>query len=457
MRETSIAAAHRETAELPEELQLRSLPWQLAHQALNSVFASLTVFGSIFLLFLRELGLPRAQIGMLLSLMPFCGVVSLGFAPVATRLGRRRVFLACWTARKLAVVGLLLLPWVMRRFGHAGGVVYLVAAVAAFAVLRALAETAWYPWQQETVPARVRGRYSANGTVLSTIATCLALAAAGQVVSRGTGSGRFLVVLAAGCVFGVLGVLAMVPVPGGRPRPERPPGAGHAANMHRALQDRNFVRYLAGLGCVTLGMLLYLTFLPLFLRERLGVAPGTVVTMEAAVMIGGALSALLWGRVADRVGSRPVLMSATALALAIPLGWLLLPRQVPHLLLCCAVLYFAHGVALNGNTIGALRLLLNDVIPPDENTAYTALYYAWLGLVGGAAPLLAGGLLQVCGHGERHLGPLAVDGHALLFALAAVLIGAGWICFGRVRPDGRYRTRDVIQRVSERLLLRLSG
>jgi len=136
----------------------------LAQQAFNSIFASLTVFGSVFLLFLHELRLPTAQIGMLLSLLPFCGLLALGFAPVATRLGRRRVFLVCWTARKFAIAGLVLLPWVTGRVGRTGGLLYLVALVALFAVLRSLAETAWYPWTQEMIPARVRGRFSAHLT-----------------------------------------------------------------------------------------------------------------------------------------------------------------------------------------------------------------------------------------------------------------------------------------------------
>ena len=55
--------------ELSEEAKRRGLPWQLAHGALNSVFAYLTVFGPVFVLFLDELGLPKTQIGLLLSLM----------------------------------------------------------------------------------------------------------------------------------------------------------------------------------------------------------------------------------------------------------------------------------------------------------------------------------------------------------------------------------------------------
>ncbi|MEI6501788.1 MAG: MFS transporter, partial [Armatimonadota bacterium] len=313
----------------------------------------------------------------------------------------------------------------------------------------------WYPWSQETIPDRLRGRFGANSTVLSTLASCLALLIAGQVLKSGTGADRFLVLIGAGCVVGLLGAVAMLPVPGGRPQPEPVRAEPHAEHMRRALRDRNFVLYLLGLGCVTVGTSLYLSFLPLFLRERLGIAAGIVVTLETAVMVGGALSSLVWGRIADRFGSRPVLMSAVTLTLTIPLGWLLLPREAPYLLVWCGALYFAHGIALNGTIIGSGRLLFNDVVPPQENTAYTALYYAWLGLVGGLAPIVAGGLLQAGASWSHPVAWLTVDSHTVLFALAALMIGGGWACYRRVRPDDRYRTRDVLHRVSDRLLRHL--
>lgn len=439
------------SGELPESAKLRGLPWQLAHCTLNAVFAYLTVFGSVFLLFLHELGLPKARIGILLSLMPFCGLLALVFAPVAARLGRRRVFLVCWTARKVAVAGLLLLPWVASRWGHPAGLLYLTAIVAVFAILRALAETAWYPWAQEVVPDHVRGRFSAASTALSTLATCLALLAAGQVLKTGGGLDRFMALIAVGCVFGLAGTAAMVPVPGGRPEPGAPARGAHLANLLRCLRDGNFMFFLAGLGSVTIGTLLYLSFLPLFLKERLGVPAGMVVMLDIALMGGGALSAPAWGWVSDRVGSRPVLMPALVLTLALPVAWLVFPRHTSHLLLGCALLYLAQGVAGNGVLIGGGRLLLNGVIPPPKSTAYTALYYAWMGLVGGAAPLLAGVLLQACGSWQCRCALLTVDGFALLFALAFLLIGAGTFWCGRVRPDDRYRTRDVVRAAAKRL------
>ncbi len=444
-----------EPPELSDEAKLRGLPWQLAQNVLNAVFASLTVFGSVFLLFLDELGLPKTQIGLLLSLMPFAGLLALWSSPVATRLGRRRVFLVCWAARKAVVAGLLLLPWVMDRYGHTAGLMYLTGIIALFSVLRSIAETAWYPWYQEVIPNRLRGRFGANSTVLTTVFTCIAVVVAGRVLKASEGLDGFLLLIGVGCCIGLIGTALMIPVPGGEPLPDAGARRSHLANMLVCLRDGNFVYYLAGVGFVTLGVMAYLSFLPLFLKDRLGLAPGTVVTMETAVMIGSALSALLWGRAADRVGSRPVLMVAAALTLLVPLGWLLLPRQTPHLLLLCGLLYFLHGMALIGCSMGAGRLLLNGVVPPPQSTAYMALYYAWQGLVGGAAPLLAGALLQAYEPWEGHCAWFTLDGHAVLFILAAVLIALGWACHARVRPDDRYRTRDVLHALTDRLFHRL--
>jgi MFS family permease len=429
---------------------VRALPWQWASTGLNTVFALWTFAGSVFLLFLSELGLPKAQIGVVLSLFPFCGLLALGFAPQAARLGRKRVFLACYGTRKLAMAGLLLLPLVTNHLGRGPGLAWLLAVIVVFAVLRALAETAAYPWSQETIPNRVRGRYGAISTVVSTVTACLALVIAGRVINGGTGVGRFMLLVGAGCVLGVVSVILMAPVPGGRPDPDAPDSAAHLAAMRAALHDRNFLYYLAGLGCVTVGTLLFVSFLPLYLRERLGVASGVVVTLDTAVMLGSALAALLCGWAADRLGSRPILMPALFLNLLIPVVWLLLPRQTPHVVGWCAALYVVYGVASSAVGIGAGRLLFNSVVPPEQNTAYTAIYYAWMGLTGGVAPLLAGALLGACGSRTLAVGPLAVDGYHTLFGLAVVLMTLGWWLYGRVKPDDVHTTRMVLRRAVNR-------
>jgi len=205
------------------------------------------------------------------------------------------------------------------------------------------------------------------------------------------------------------------------------------------------------MGGVTIGTVLLVSFLPLYAKEQLGLSPGTIVRLDAVVMVGGALSSLIWGWLADRFGSRPVLMPSLALSLVIPAAWLLLPRHVPHAAAWCAVLYFAYGVASNGIVIGSGRLLFNGVVPPEKNTAYTAIYYAWLGVTGGVAPLMAGGLLSVSARWQTRLGPLSVDGYSLLFLLALVLLAVGGWQYGRVRPDDVHSSRAVLARAVNRI------
>ena len=200
-----------------DDALVRALPWQWASSGLNTIFTTWTVGGSVFLLFLGELGLPKTQIGVVLSLFPFCGLLALWFAPIAQRIGRKRAFLACHGARKTVVACLLLLPLVVSRRGPAAGLAWLLAVIALFAVLRALAETAYYPWSQQVVPGRVRGMFSAVSTLVGTVAGAAALLTAGAVIAGGTETRRYLILIGAGCAIGLASMSLMAPVPGGKP------------------------------------------------------------------------------------------------------------------------------------------------------------------------------------------------------------------------------------------------
>jgi MFS family permease len=446
-----IQAVKPAAAPVSEGQKIRALPWDLVNGVLTNIFYQWTFGGSVFVLFLNELGLPKGQIGTLLSLFPLCGLIALGFAPLATRLGRKRVFIAGYGTRYFVIAGLLGLPWVTAHYGFPAAVAFLFSDISIVALLRAMAETAYYPWTQEFIPNRVRGKFSAVYMVLTTIASAAALLTAGYVIGVKTGLSGYLFLIGAGAVLGFIGILAMLPVPGGAPEGSADAPRAHVNNMLDALHDRNLVAYLGGMAGITIGTMLLTSFLPLYVKEQIGLPAGTVVTLDSVGMVGGALFSLAWGWAADRVGSRPVLMSALTLSLTIPLGWLALPRQVPCAVVWCGLLYFIFGVVSFGVAIGSGRLLFNGVVPPEKSTAYTAIYYAWMGLTGGAAPLLAGGILTATAGWQTRLGGLVFDGHALLFCLSVLLLGFGWWLYGRVRPDDIYTTRAVLQRLAVRL------
>ncbi len=437
-----------------DRAKIRALPWHLAHGAFTSIFFLWTFGGSVFLLFLSELGLPKGQIGIMLSFFPFSGLLALVFAPYATRIGRKRVFLACYSARYFVIINLLLLPWILTHLGQAGGIAFVFGIMIAVAVLRALGETAYYPWSQEFIPNSVRGMYNAIFTALSTFASAAALLVAGKVVGTGTGLERYLWLIGVGTLIGLVGIIVMKWIPGGAPDPSEGTPASHFTNMAEALRNPNLGAYLRGMGGVMVGSVLLTSFLPLYLKEQLGLPAGTVVILDTVVMVGGALSSIFWGWAADRVGSRPVLMSSLGIGLLVPAGWLLLPRQIPNPVIWCGLFYFLYGVVVNGSSIGAGRLLFNGVVPMEKSTSYTAIYYAWMGLTGGIAPLLAGSILSISAGMETQIGIVMINGHTVLFLLAFVLLVYGLVEYGRVKPDDVYTTRAAIRKMLTLILAR---
>ncbi len=438
----------------------RAIPWTLTHIALNNFFYIWTFGGSVFLLFLSELGLPKDQIGVLLSFFPFAGLLALGFSSLVAQWGRKRVYLLGYGIRK-PVMGLLLcLPWLMAHAGRETALIFLYAIILTVAVLRAIAETAYFPWLQEFVPNSVRGRYGALSSVISIATSLLALFIASRVIEHGEGLERYLFLIAAGVVIGLVGVAAMGMTPGGAPIPKAEAAPAFSVHLLETLQDRNYLYFLGGMGCYTLSAYMLGGFLPLYVKEQLGLAPSVVVLFDMAGMVGSALASVCAGILADRVGSRPVMMPGLALSVLIPLGWLM-NRANPapaagvslftdQAALASAFLYFAYGAAASSASLGASRLLFNGVIPFEKNTAYTAIYYAWAGLTGGIGPLLAGRLLSSLSGWQVSAGFFTLDAFRLLFLVSLFGFVGGVILYGKVRPDGEYSTRSAIRQLFAR-------
>ncbi|MBN4073928.1 MFS transporter [bacterium AH-315-E10] len=430
------------------------LSWFLLHSLLTSFFCVWTFGDSIFVLFLHELKLQKGQIGILLSLFPFCGLLALGFAPTATRLGRKRIFLICYGTRKLVIAGLLFLPWIVNEWGHTAALIYLSAIIAIFAVLRSLAETAFYPWSQEFIPNNIRGKIGAWVGVLGLISSALALLIAGYVIERNNGLNAYMMLIAVGAIIGILSVVVMLKVPGGIPVSNTIETGSHLANMREALHDRNFTIYLTGMTGLSIGAVMLISFLPLYLTEEIGVSSATVVQLGTVFMVGGGISSLACGWLTDRVGSRPVLIPSAILLVIIPVIWIILPRETSHSLIWCALFYFMFGALLNGTIISATRLLYNDVIPPEKNTAYTAIHYAWMGVTGGIAPLLAGGILSLLADWQITLIGMNIDNYTVFFTTAMFFFILGGIFYSRVRPDDVHTIRTVVRNFLNRLMQR---
>jgi MFS family permease len=392
--------------------------------------------GPIFVLFLAELGLDKAQIGLLLSFFPLAGIVAPFVAPLVARIGYKRTFVTLWGARKVVAAGLLLTPFVASRYGPDATLRFVAGDMAVFALCRAVAETGMYPWMREFVPDRVRGRFAAMDGIFGTLFGFLAVSLAGVLIARMPGLGGYMVLIAVAVVFGFMAVFAAVFIPGGAPlRDEAVRGLDRRATA-AALTDGPFMRFLAGLGLMTLAVVPLNAFLPLLARERIGLAQSQVIFLQSAVLVGGLLSSYLWGWAADRSGSKRVMLAGVLAAALLPALWLAVPQRVPWSYALALGAAFVTGASLPAWTVGSSRFLFMDVVPPSRTPQYMAVFYAWAGVTGAAGAIFSGRILEQV----QHLPALAafpgLDAYGLLFS-ASILSALGSLAVLRRAPIAR--------------------
>ena len=420
--------------ELSDQEKIRRLPWLYAHAAGNSVFSILTFFGPVFVLFLNELGLPKSRIGFLLSLLPFCGLVAIVIAPAVARAGVKRVFVVCWALRKVVAGFLLTIPWIVGAYGTSAGFAAIAAIVAVFALLRAVGETAWYPWGQEIIPARIRGRVTGINNIASLLAGCVALVGGSWVIDHVEGLERFMLLIGVGVAFGVICVFCAFPIPGGGP--DRTRDTAHFEAMARALRDENFRLYLvyAALTLVTMQSLLG-SFMPLFAKEEVGLAEGQVILLQVSSYVTGLVAGYAWGRLADRLGSKPMLVRSLVLVASIPVCWLAIPRHSIWSYPIGVAISALAGVAATGWWVSDQRLLYVNLVPPERRTEYMAIYYAWIGLIGGFGPLIVGSALDHLQGLRGSWWVLSFDPYSPLFLTALLLLGVSALLVVRLQCD----------------------
>ena len=422
--------------------KLRGLPWGVAWSMANSVFAQYTFFGSIFVLFLDELGLDKGQIGSLLSLLPFLGIIAIFIASTEARLGYKRVFVGSIAARTTTGILLLITPLVLAQYGPDAVLPFIVITVGTFGLFRATGFTAFYPWLQEQVPDNVRGKYTAIKNGLASLTALVAMLIAGYVLGSDPGLSRFMILIAVGVIAGYISVWVATKIPGGDPIKVDPSGESATRGMAAAARDPNFVRYLVGVALVTLATGPLVSFVPLFMMEDVGLGSDQVVWLETGTLVGGLAASFLWGWLADRYGSKPVMVFCVAMLPLLPVGWLLMPRQVALSLVVALALAAGQGIVNTGWSIGSGRLLFVRVVPVEKRTAYMALYYAWVGIAGGVGQLAAGWLLDLTAGVEGQWWFASINSYTILFLIGILLPLVALLLFRPVQADSPVSLRQ---------------
>lgn len=260
-------------------------------------------------------------------------------------------------------------------------------------ILDGMGCASWMSWMAMLVPNQLRGRYFGLRRSLSSLVALLTIPFGGWLVSQWMGGEieGYGVALIIAVITGLISLGFQFWITDVNPQDAK---AASDARQHQEkessklsalrnslLADQNFLILLFFLGLWTFAVNLSAPFFNYYLLDRLQLDVQWVTTYSSLRFGAFFIAIVLWGRLADRIGNRPVIVINCVLGAAVPLFW----SHVDSSLLCIWLgLPLLH--LLQGTSFAALELCLTniqlEVAPLAKQSSYFAIAAAVIGVTG---------------------------------------------------------------------------
>ena len=294
-------------------------------------------------------------------------------------------------------------------------------------ILSALGGASWVSWMAALVPHRLRGRYFGFRNSASSLTTLICVPLLGFAVSvwpkgtvQGYGVVLFLAIVAGlvslGCQFFMTDVNPQLPQSVLRQKSAGVSSLNPEENTQSQitqtsiLKDTNFLKFLLYFGLWTFAVNLSSPFFNLYLLDNLTLDISWATVYTSLVSGANLVMLLFWGKLADRLGNRPLLLLVGIVIAVSPLFWLGVGNDQLSLWVWLPLIHL-----LNGGAGAAIDLCNNniqmEVVPMERPSKYFAIAAAVAGVSGGLGTTAGGFLAQL-----DYLGGLPG-----LFALSAVV------------------------------------
>jgi Na+/melibiose symporter-like transporter len=370
---------------------------------------------------LVHLGASEAAIGLQTALVFGFQLLQLPILRAVARVTKRRILIL---GQVLAVLGALPLVFFERLSGGRHAVAVALTAFALVAVGLNVAQTVWFPMLRGFVETGAIGRFFGTLRAGWHLALIVYYLAAQRWLDAHPGS--FGPLFLAGFAFGVLriGLIARLP--------ERSERTGERIRVRQALalvrENADLRAYLAGTIAFRAVFWSVVPFALVMLEREVGFSAQAILVTTVAWYAGGLVTLVPWGRIADRVGPRPIFrwtsIGMGALILTLPLV-----EEPGTGTLVGVVLFFAGVYALAAGFGVADTHVLFRLAPPEAPARMLVVAQVASHVLGGLPPIAVGFLLERALEGA--VSRLAV--YDVFFASAAVLQALAFLPLRRFR------------------------
>ncbi len=374
-----------------------------------------TVTGSVFTGLALRAGVAEANIAFLAGLTGLVGLWQLVSSQLTQRVeDKRRLCLLLGFPEiilaSLTVVAGLLLPQALR-------LPMMIALLFGAFIMGHSVSPMFNSWLSNVIPAEVRATYLGRRMFFITVTSAVYLFVASRWLDLAPGNVGFYTVFAVGGIAGLLGyallgLTAFPPVQAERTE-------SFLRRLADPLRDRGFAVLLFFVLVWTIAMRVSGPFVSVYMLRYLRMSFTHVAILTNITLAMMLVGYLLWGTLAQRFGSRPVIQVVLVPALCSRAVWALTtPANCSYLApLAC----FFTGLGYSGATIAASNLLYKTVPAGRENSTYFALWTACSAVGMAVGPFVGGSLRKALP--EVHVPALGLDLTAiqLIFVISSAL------------------------------------
>ncbi|MFN6475466.1 MFS transporter [Nostoc sp. DedQUE07] len=399
IQEISEDRALTETVLFPTPKLFLKIPKPKIRQSLKaltfeSVFAAVLysiIGGALLSNFLLELGAGAAEIGLLAAIPQMVNLLQpLGAYLINRSTSFRWYFMRIFIPSRL--LWLILLPaiWLVSSSRITGyQVVQLTLAILLVAnIIEAFGRAPWLGWSAVLVPQRLRGRYFGFRNSILGLTNLVGVPLLGLAVSAwpgGTLQG-YGAVLILGIILGLISVGCQLWMTDINPQLLK---VGDSDTSHPQPQgidlslfkDANFLKFVLYLSIWCFAVNISNPFFNLYMLDNLDIDISIVTIYHGLGTGANMLMLLLWGKLADRIGNRPLLLLVGILVAVTPLLWLLVGSDRTSFWIWLPLLHI-----LAGATWAAIDLCTNNLMmgiaPLGHQSSYFAIAAAIAGITG---------------------------------------------------------------------------
>ncbi|MBE9053658.1 MFS transporter [Nostocales cyanobacterium LEGE 11386] len=419
----------------------------LKASTLDAVFAavfSISTGGILLSNFLVELNASPVVFGMLCSIPMLVNLIQ----PLGAYLSERttsRFQYSLWTHGISRLLWLILVIGIAsfsrRGFNNSHQLIVLTLLIVLFShLLGGLGSASWLSWLAIIVPRQLRGRYFGIRNSAASLTNLLCVPLAGLAVSHwkgGTLQG-YGVVLLIGVVFGIVGLGCQYFKVDVNPKlqnndidyPTQDELSSELIYLPKLTsppnqlvssiwQNSNFLMFLLYFSLWMFAVNISAPFFNLYMLDTLNLDISWVTLYSSLQAGANLLMLILWGKLADKIGNRPILIFVGILVAVTPILWMGIDTNSLALWLWLPLLHI-----LTGGTWAAIDLCNNNIqlgIAPIKNQSIYFAIAAAIAGAGGALGTTIGSLIAQFTNCGGLLGLFALSSLLRLIALVPLI------------------------------------